>query len=174
MFYTYSNFPSNPIFSDFSKFILELKRIRGNYFKDDEKKLINALIQFFKWRVSNQSDLILATSKFDTYWESMVEVFLNGKFSRIDPITDKIEWTGEFKTKRKKFFKPDKEPIEASKPKNANYGIGGRKIQFDHFHINRYMFPINKRILYEHRNKEICSICKGLRRKREHFIQYKK
>ncbi|HFI0166432.1 TPA: zinc-ribbon domain-containing protein [Streptococcus suis] len=39
---------------------------------------------------------------------------------------------------------------------------------------HRYMFPINKRILYEHRNKETCSICKGLRRKREHFIQYKK
>ncbi|HFR3384267.1 TPA: zinc-ribbon domain-containing protein, partial [Streptococcus suis] len=30
---------------------------------------------------------------------------------------------------------------------------------------HRYMFPISKRILYEHRNKETCSIRKGLRRK---------
>ncbi|HEM4818806.1 TPA: LlaJI family restriction endonuclease [Streptococcus suis] len=136
VFYTYSNFPSSPIFNNFSRCILELERIRGNYFKDEEKKLINALIQFFKWRTSNQSDLILATSKFDTYWESMVEVFLNGKFSRIDPKTDKIEWSSKFQISGKKFFKPEKEAAEANRPKDADYSIGGRMIQFDHFHIN--------------------------------------
>lgn len=36
------------------------------------------------------------------------------------------------------------------------------------------IIPISKRILYEHRNKETCSIRKGLRRKRAHFVQFKK
>lgn len=39
---------------------------------------------------------------------------------------------------------------------------------------HRYKLPINKRILFEKRGRVPCSICKGLRRKREHYAQYKK
>lgn len=39
---------------------------------------------------------------------------------------------------------------------------------------HRYKLSVRKRVLFEKRLKEPCSICKGLRRKREHFIPYKK
>lgn len=39
---------------------------------------------------------------------------------------------------------------------------------------HRYKMPIKKRILFEKRSKESCLICKGRRRKRQHFVPYKK
>ncbi|MGV3088704.1 LlaJI family restriction endonuclease [Streptococcus suis] len=134
IFYKYSNFPNNPIFKDFSRCILELQRIQGNYFKDEEKKLINALIQFFRWRTSTLSNLILATTKFDTYWESMIEVYLNGKFSDINPETEAISWNGN---SGKKFIKPEKEFIEDELLRASKNPTGNREIQFDHFSIDQ-------------------------------------
>lgn len=134
IFYSYSNFPSNPIFKDFSRCVLELERIRGNYFKDEERKLINALIQFFRWRTSTLSNVILATTKFDTYWETMIEVFLNGNFNRIDSRTDRIIWGDHSGVT---FSKPDKMYIEAESLRKSDYPTGDKKIQFDHFHIDK-------------------------------------
>ena len=37
---------------------------------------------------------------------------------------------------------------------------------------HRYKFKINKKIKYEKRNLITCKICKGLRRKQEHFVQF--
>lgn len=38
---------------------------------------------------------------------------------------------------------------------------------------HRYKLAVNKRLEYDKRKKEPCTICKGLRRKREHFVPYK-
>ena len=37
---------------------------------------------------------------------------------------------------------------------------------------HRYKFKINEKIKYEKRNLITCKICKGLRRKQEHFVQF--
>ena len=39
---------------------------------------------------------------------------------------------------------------------------------------HRYKASIKNRIMYEIRNQEPCSVCKGFRRKRAHFVQFKK
>lgn len=39
---------------------------------------------------------------------------------------------------------------------------------------HRYKFKINEKIKYEKRNLITCKICKGLRRKQEHFVQFAK
>lgn len=39
---------------------------------------------------------------------------------------------------------------------------------------HRYKIQVKERIAYRKRNKKACSICKGYRRKQEHFIQFKK
>lgn len=38
---------------------------------------------------------------------------------------------------------------------------------------HRYKMSVRDKLKYKKRKKEPCSICKGLRRKREHFVQYK-
>ncbi|WP_155969822.1 zinc-ribbon domain-containing protein [Streptococcus ruminantium] len=40
--------------------------------------------------------------------------------------------------------------------------------------VHRYKLSVKDRIKYKIRSKEPCSICKGLRRKREHFVPFKK
>ena len=39
---------------------------------------------------------------------------------------------------------------------------------------HRYKIQVKERMAYRKRNKKGCSICKGYRRKQEHFIQFKK
>ena len=39
---------------------------------------------------------------------------------------------------------------------------------------HRYKIQVKERMTYRKRNKKACSICKGYRRKQEHFIQFKK
>ena len=39
---------------------------------------------------------------------------------------------------------------------------------------HRYKIQVKERMAYRKRNKKECSICKGYRRKQEHFIQFKK
>lgn len=39
---------------------------------------------------------------------------------------------------------------------------------------HRYKSSVKNRIITEIRNQEPCSICKGFRRKRAHFVQFKK
>ena len=38
---------------------------------------------------------------------------------------------------------------------------------------HRYKIQVKERMTYRKRNKKACSICKGYRRKQEHFIQFK-
>ena len=39
---------------------------------------------------------------------------------------------------------------------------------------HRYKIQVKERMAYKKRNKRSCSICKGHRRKKEHFVQFKK
>jgi len=39
---------------------------------------------------------------------------------------------------------------------------------------HRYKIQVKERMAYKKRNKRACSICKGCRRKQEHFVQFKK
>ena len=39
---------------------------------------------------------------------------------------------------------------------------------------HRYKIQVKQRMAYRKRNKKGCSICKGYRRKQEHFIKFKK
>ncbi len=39
---------------------------------------------------------------------------------------------------------------------------------------HRYKIQVKERMAYKKRNKRSCSICKGHRRKQEHFVQFEK
>ena len=39
---------------------------------------------------------------------------------------------------------------------------------------HRYKIQVKERMAYKKRKKRACSICKGHRRKQEHFVQFKK
>lgn len=134
--YEYKN--KNPMFRNLRYVVSELKKIRNLYFKDIEKKLINNLINYIEWKSRAKDNVRLLTLKFENYWETMINEYLNDKFVEIQ--NDKIIWGT---TKGISFYKPDMEYVESNeaikKAKNRN----PYKIQYDHISIDN----INKAVL---------------------------
>ncbi|MDF9824454.1 hypothetical protein M2475_000828 [Breznakia sp. PF5-3] len=134
--YEYEN--KNPMFRNLRYIISELKKMRNLYFKDIEKKLINNLINYLEWKSRSKDNVRLLTLKFENYWETMINEYLNDRFVKIR--NDQIVWG---KSKGVIFCKPDKEHVESNetvkKAKNRNL----YKIQYDHFSLDNK----NKKVL---------------------------
>lgn len=134
----YQSKNKNPIFRNLRYVLSELKRIRNLYFKDIEKKLINNLINYIEWKSKNKDNVRLLTLKFENYWETMINEYLNDKFIEIK--NDKIVWGN---SEGIVFCKPDMEYVESDetikKEKNRNL----YKVQYDHISID----DIDKRVI---------------------------
>lgn len=141
----YSKAVHSPIFDDFTRCVIELKKIRNQYFKDSEKSLVDSLIHFFEWRSKHKGVNILATSKFENIWEMMVENYLNNKFDGIDD-QGNIIWGEKHNIV---FSKPKKKYIESIPEREKSRGF---KIEFDHFYEdrdNKIVYLLDSKYIYK-------------------------
>lgn len=139
--------PYNSVYQNFNKvdksfIIKKLKYIKGFYYKDSEKNLIQNMIYYLEWKLRYNNTFILLTKEFFKYWESMVMKYLNR--SNIDILSHTISYTN---TISNKFYQPNFEYVESDEilntTKHKHY-----KIQYDHF----FKDDINK-IIYIYDSK---------------------
>lgn len=122
----------NPIFNNFELCYKKLISIKNQYFKDFEKKLINAIINYFKWKSQNSKNVKMLTTKFETYWEKLVENYLNKSFVGLDENENLII---ESRKKDNNIqFKKTKEYVELN---TIQKYTNKYSIEFDHLHINQ-------------------------------------
>lgn len=129
--FKYDNISYN--FANYQKTYIELNIIKNRYFKDTEKALINSLIMYFHWKSSNKNNFKMITSKFDIYWEQMINRYLNGKFSGY--ANNKIIWGDN---SNKFVFESKHENLETNNTKNSP-GYNGRSfsITLDHYCMDK-------------------------------------
>lgn len=122
----------NPIFNNFELCYKKLISIRNRYFKDFEKKLINAIINYFKWKSQNSKNIKMLTTKFETYWEKLVENYLNKNFVGLDENENLIIESRKKDNNIK--FKKIKKYVELDiiQKYTNKYSI-----EFDHLYINQ-------------------------------------
>lgn len=124
----YKNFPSDNIFKNSKACVRKLKSIKNAYFKDTEKELIFAMINYFEWLSHRNGILAITTTNFSSYWESMIHVFLNKTFLGIE--NDQLY----FSDKPMYSFKKQREQTETNE--NREYSnTNGFSIEFDHICI---------------------------------------
>lgn len=116
---------------EFTTIVKELYKIKNNYFKDSEKRLISGLIKYFEWKSAPKKGFKLLTLKFENYWEYMVNIYLNHNFAGYEE--ERILW--KLGSDRKIFTKPKKEYIE-TKEVLKNKFDNHFQIQFDHLFIS--------------------------------------
>lgn len=133
----YNNKPKNIIFKNYESCYKQLILIRNRYFKDIEKKIIDALINYFKWQTQHSSSVKMVTTKFETYWEILINNYLNTHFSGIDENNDLILDKNEDKI----IFKKERDSIEHDDIIKGN--INHYRIEYDHIHINK-----EKKVIY--------------------------
>lgn len=112
---------------DFHYACRKLYKIKNDYFKDTEKRLINGLIQYFSWKSKSNENIRMLTNTFENYWEYMIEIYLNHNFLGYE--NDKIIWRKNCNSKV--FYKPNMEYVEdptVVKEPGAHY-----KTQYDHY-----------------------------------------
>lgn len=111
--------------------ITRLQALYTNTFKDNEKKLIRALISFFK-EVIDGGNLVIKHYNFELVWESMVGKYLNDYFQGIEdglPVFDSTRNKGSKRFKKKSF--------------SINKRNSKHKIELDHYWIEenkQYIF----------------------------------
>lgn len=145
----YKRKPRNSIFSNFNQSVKELKKIRNQFFKDTEKALIDALVKFFEWRANQSDKVTIATTRFENYWESMIEVYLNHCFIRFNK-DNTIEWgesgSVEFKKSKKNEEYIEDNSVRLEKDNKAWY------IEFDHIHVNhddKEIYLLDSKYIYK-------------------------
>lgn len=122
----YKNLPKNPLVSNPKRCVKELKGLKSKFFKDSEKHLIDALIDYFEWKAQQSSQITLATTNFASYWESLVELYLEKGFYGIDE-DKKIKWDSR-QGGQIKFNAQDSRWIE-----DKSLAVRGKhQIRFDH------------------------------------------
>lgn len=132
----FNEFPQNKIFrteEGIKKVILHLKKIRSNYFKDSEKKLIDSLILFFEWKSNHGNLLLLATTSFHTIWENLVTLYLNTNL-QVDTNNKDMPFT--FSENKKSNYNFRKKIYDLDDNKKF-------RIEFDHYYEDnetRYLF----------------------------------
>lgn len=129
--YRYKNKYNHLLNISFEMIINELKKIRNNYFKDIEKKLINNLIQYFEWKSSNLGIFRFVTTTFEYYWEQIVMSFLN--HNNINIINDKMIISKKIASDG--IYVIDSDDIE-SKLTIAQNNTRKFKIKYDHIKID--------------------------------------
>lgn len=129
-FIMYNSKSSNTIFEDFELCYRQLLLIKNNYFKDIEKKLIEALINYFKWKSEHSDSIKMITTKFEIYWEMLVNSYLNNNFVEVDENYDLVL----NKNYKKIIFKKERDYIEHDDIRRNNKN--SYFIEFDHLHVN--------------------------------------
>lgn len=122
----------NPIFNDFKRCKTELQRIRGKLFKDLEKKLIDALIEYFDWLSAYDTPVMIVTKNFELYWEALIAIYLNEHFFSVSS-SGMINF--EKNLKEKFAFKDKKLKVEDSQLL-AIQKRNGFSIEFDHIRFD--------------------------------------
>lgn len=126
----YKNFPSNSIFKNYKACIRKLKLIKNQYFKDSEKELISAMIDYFEWLSLRNGILAITTTEFHLYWESMVHVLLNKSFSGLEKNKLKFGDEATYSFIKQSEYTESKENREYSKTKQFS-------IEFDHIFVSK-------------------------------------
>lgn len=116
------------------KIIYKLKLIKGIYFKDNEKKLINNIIYYLEWKSYSHGMFRFVTTSFEYYWEKLIMSFLNS--NHILYKNDQLIFSGKYNNIEKKFIKysdkVESEHILTTK-KTRQFSI-----EYDHIYINEH------------------------------------
>lgn len=158
----YKNKSSNPIFTNFELCYKKLISIRNKYFKDFEKKLLNALINYFKWKSQNSKNVKMLTTYFESYWEKLVENYLNKHFYGINE-DDSLKIL-ENKVTKNYNFKKQEENVELE---DIRKNTSGFSIEFDHLYRND-----DEKIIYLFDSKYYSNEVKGLNYKQAFYYYY--
>lgn len=121
----------NKIFNNLEYVLKKLQKIKWDYFKDQEKSLIQGLIDYIKWKSESKDNIKFLTLNFEDYWEKLMEVYLNKNFCSYD--NDLIVWSLD---QNKDFHKPKQEYVESRKTRKNRKKIGDNtfyRIEFDHY-----------------------------------------
>lgn len=110
--------------------IKQLNLLKADYFKDSELLLIDHLINYFRWSNNNGDKTTLITKDFSTYWEKMIENYMNTKLKGIEKSGELIF---EEKTNNYKFEKKS-EYIESEKLRSQGESRSFR-VEYDHLCI---------------------------------------
>lgn len=137
MIIPYDYLDKKNIFRNLNYVLNELKRIKNIYFKDIEKRLINNLIEYIKWKSTTNNNVRILTLKFENYWEEMINKYLNDNFVGINE--NRIIWGVNNKNK---FVKPDMEYVESVEKIQQNKNRRPYKIQYDHILIDDSSYKI--------------------------------
>ena len=128
----YKKFPSSNIFDNLKIVLKKLSTLGSRYFKDEEKKLIQGIFNYIKWKASSNEKIKIITLDFENYWEKMVHFYLNSNFYMYN--NDEIIWKNNQNCDFKKVSGLDVESktIKMQKEKK-NDGSKTYQIELDHF-----------------------------------------
>lgn len=152
----------NPIFNNFELCYKKLISIKNRYFKDFEKKLINAIINYFKWKSQNSKNIKMLTTNFETYWEKLVENYLNKNFVSLDENENLIIESNKKDNNIK--FKKIKEYVELDITQKYTNKYS---IEFDHLYINNEI-----QVIYLFDSKYYSNEISGLNYKQAFYYYY--
>lgn len=134
---------NNPFFNNYKRCKAELVKIKQFFFKDTEKKLIEALIQYFEWLSRRNDKIVIATKNFELYWEALVSVLLDTKFGGVDS-NGKIIFADNVDNKF--VFKPPKEKVEDSRLLELQ-SRAGFSIAFDHIRYGEEIYLFDSKYI---------------------------
>lgn len=105
----------NRIFNNFDYIIRNLESYKRNIFKDTQKKLINALIDFFSFdkKIQRGGKRVIKVNYFASIWQSMINEYLNKHFISFDEAKNTIIFDNS-QTKSSIVFSPKTIQIDRS------------------------------------------------------------
>lgn len=121
----------NEIFENKEFVISSLQKISTKIFKDKDKKLVQSLVEFFKYK-NIGGDIVFKHYNFELVWESMVESYLNRYFRGIKdglPNFDTTEYKNDINFKKARY--------------NVNKINKNHRIEPDHYFVDentQYIF----------------------------------
>ena len=144
------------------KYLLkQLKQMKLQEFKDINKKLIDNIIDYFKWIAAKDKDVFFITTQYQYLWERIVKKYLDYNLIKLDLDSEIKE---KFKNEKLNFCK---KTFEIGK-----YEQGNRSIEIDHFYKkdnycfifdSKYYLEINslnyKQVTYYYFLREIYKCC---------------
>ncbi|QIK57936.1 LlaJI family restriction endonuclease [Erysipelothrix sp. HDW6A] len=141
--FNYNRKGNNRIFENLEYVTIQLNRIKANYFKDAEKRLIHGLIEYMEWKSRLKDNVRLLTLKFEDYWEKMVEVYLNGNFGGYTD--DKIEF---IENSSASFKKPKQYYVESNAIRKKRGSQGNDlfyRIELDHLYVDDVVYVFDSK-----------------------------
>lgn len=109
--------------------ISQILYIKGSFFKDSEKKLINNMMNYLKWKSEYENNWSFLTTNFNMFWEYLVNNYLNHCAINVDDssLIRNVNKQFDFKKSNLEYVEDD----EIIKQEHNHY-----KIQYDHLFID--------------------------------------